>query len=102
MPLIDVDPPEYDFITVESDYIAANSVVWKRYRTLAFYVLERTLDDNPHMAKHHKHSPFLPVGMQLRVPIYPDIIKGTPQPHQLIRWWETVGGKKRGVLIGKA
>ena len=95
--MIEMDPAEYDLISVGSDFITTDIIVWRRYRVLHFGILERTLDDNPHLAKIHKYTPFLPTGTQLRVPIYPEVIKGTPQPQQLIRWWETYGGKKRGV-----
>lgn len=87
----------YDLVTVESDFITVDLIIWKRYRTLAFGMVERMLDDNPHLARLHRTSPFLPVGTQVRVPIDPDILRGTPQPTTQIRWWETVSGRARTV-----
>jgi phage tail protein X len=42
--------------------------------------LEATLDSNPHLAKIHRETPFLPVGTQVRIPIDPDVFAGRPQP----------------------
>jgi phage tail protein X len=69
----------YELITVEGDYVNAYLLVWRRYKCPAFGVLERLLDDNPHLAKLHKEGPFLPVGTQVRIPINLQIMKGTPQ-----------------------
>jgi phage tail protein X len=74
----------YDLITVEGDFITADSIVWKRYRTRAFGIVERLLDDNPHLAKLHKLSPFLPVGTQVRIPIDTDILRNRPQPQKTV------------------
>jgi phage tail protein X len=93
------EPAGYDLVTVESDRVTADIIVWRRYRMMAFGVLERMLDDNPHLAKFHKWSPFIPPGVQLRIPIYPDILKGAPQQKQFNRWWETIGGEQTEVLM---
>ena len=74
----------YDLVTVSADYITAYIIVWKRYRMPAYGITERLLDDNPHLARLHKDSPFLPVGTQVRVPIDLDILKGRPQPRTTI------------------
>jgi phage tail protein X len=78
----------YDLVTVQSDYNTADLILWRRYRTLAFGMVERMLDDNPHLARVHRISPFLPVGTQVRIPIDPEVLRGTPQPKSLIRWWD--------------
>lgn len=87
----------YELITVGSDYVTVDLIVWRRYRIHAPGIVERTLDDNPHLAKLHKTSPFLPAGVQLRVPIDPLILAGAPQPKTMIRWWEQVSGRTRPV-----
>ncbi len=89
----------YDLVTVGSDYMTVDAIVWRRYRCIPTGIFELTLDANPHLAKIHKYTPFLPVGTQIRIPIDPDILKGTPQPKTLVKWWETVAGKVRSVLI---
>lgn len=87
----------WELITVGSDWVTVDVIVWRRYRVYAPGIVEQTLDDNPHLAKLHKTSPFLPIGTQLRVPIDPAILAGAPQPKTLVRWWEQVGGKIRSV-----
>lgn len=74
----------YDLITVGSDFTTVDLIVWKRYKMRAPLIFERTLDDNPHLARLHKTSPFLPVGTQLRIPIDPEILRGAPQPRTTI------------------
>jgi phage tail protein X len=79
----------YDMITVESENITADLIVWKRYRIPAYGILEAMLDANPHLARLHKTSPFLPVGTQVRIPIDLGILKGSPQPKTTIMLWGT-------------
>jgi phage tail protein X len=74
----------YDMITVEGDFITVDLIVWRRYKTPAYGIVERLLDDNPHLAKLHKLSPFLPIGTQIRIPIDPDILRNRPQPQKSI------------------
>ncbi len=70
----------YDYVTVGSEYTTADLIVWRRYRIRAPGILEKMLDVNPHLAKLHKTSPFIPVGTQVMVPIDPIIMAGAPQP----------------------
>jgi phage tail protein X len=71
-------------ITVEGDFVTVDLLVWRRYKTPALGVVERMLEDNPHLAKLHKLSPFLPVGTQVRIPIDLEILKGRPKPQKVI------------------
>jgi len=91
-------PDGYELITVGSDFRTVDNIIWRRYRTVAIGVFERTLDDNPHLARIHRYTPFLPVGTQLRIPIYPTILNGAPQQRTLTRWWETAKRGMRTVL----
>ena len=70
----------YDYVTVQTDYVTADLIVWRHYRQRTRGVLEATLDSNPHLAKIHRETPFLPVGTQVRIPIDPDVFAGRPQP----------------------
>jgi phage tail protein X len=79
----------YDLVTVGSDYITADIILWRRYRNRAPKVLERLLDDNPHLAKFHRYSPFLPVGTQVRIPIDYDVLAGSPQAKETVVLWGT-------------
>lgn len=69
----------YDYVTVQGDYVTADLLVWRRYRRYAPGILEKLLDVNPHLAKIHKSTPFLPVGTQVRIPIDFAMLKGAPQ-----------------------
>lgn len=75
----------YDLITVSSAYVTIDLIVWQRYRMRTRGLVELTMDVNPHLAKLHKFSPFLPVGTQVRIPIDPEIMKGTPKPQHTIQ-----------------
>ena len=81
----------YDYVTVQGDWITADLLVWRRYRIFAHGIVEMLLDVNPHLAKLHKVSPFLPVGTQVRIPIDYDILRGAPSSKTMIQWSETVG-----------
>lgn len=79
----------YDLVTVGSDYITADLILWRRYRNKAPKMIERLLDDNPHLAKLHKTSPFLPVGTQVRIPIDYEALSGAPQVKNTVVLWGT-------------
>ena len=91
-------PDGYELVTVGSDFRTLDNIIWHRYRTVAIGVFERTLDDNPHLARNHRYSPFIPVGTQIRIPIYPSILNGAPQARTLTKWWETAKRGMRTVL----
>jgi len=83
----------YDLVTVGSDYITADTILWRRYRNRAPLMIERLLDDNPHLAKLHRYSPFLPVGTQVRIPIDYEILSGVPQrKNTVVIWGKTPEG----------
>ncbi|RZN13904.1 tail protein X [Bradyrhizobium sp. Leo121] len=73
----------YELVTVTGDFVTADLLVWRRYKTPAYGIVEKLLDANPHLARLHKQSPFLPVGTQVRIPIDSDILRGRPQPQQI-------------------
>lgn len=66
----------YELVTVQGDYITVDLLIWRRYRTPYPGILEATLDANPHLARIHKTTPFLPPGTQMRIPIDVDVLKG--------------------------
>jgi len=90
----------YDLVTVGSDYITADTILWRRYRNRAPMMIERLLDDNPHLAKCHQTSPFLPVGTQVRIPIDYDVLSGAPQKKNTVVLWGTTpeGNMTQGVV----
>ena len=59
------------------------------YRNRAPKMIERLLDDNPHLAKCHRYSPFLPVGTQVRIPIDYEVLSGAPQRKSTVVLWGT-------------
>lgn len=79
----------YDVVTVGSDYVTADLILWRRYRNRAPKMIERLMDDNPHLAKFHKLSPFLPIGTQVRIPIDYEILAGRPTPVSSVVLWGT-------------
>lgn len=83
----------YDLVTVGSDYITADLILWRRYRNRSPGMIERLLDDNPHLAKCHNTSPFLPVGTQVRIPIDYELLSGRPQrKNTIVLWGKTPEG----------
>lgn len=77
----------YDLVTVGSEYITVDTIVWRRYRNRAPGIVERTLDDNPQLAKVHRYSPFLPVGTQVRIPIDYGLMRGSPKTKTTVVLW---------------
>jgi len=90
----------YDLVTVGSDYIPADLILWRAYRAVAPGMVERMLDDNPHLAKHHRYSPFIPVGTQVRIPLDYEIMSGMPQKKSSVVLWGTTpeGNKTQGTV----
>lgn len=70
----------YELVTVQGDYVTADLLVWRRYKIPAPGIVERLLDDNPHLSLLHKQSCFLPFGTQVRIPIDSDILARRPTP----------------------
>ena len=64
---------------VQSEFVTADLIVWKRYRRRATGIVELMLDANPQLSHGHRKSPFIPVGTFIRVPIDPSLIMGRPQ-----------------------
>jgi phage tail protein X len=90
----------YDLVTVGSEFQTVDLIVWQRYRVQAFGIVERMLDDNPHLAKLHRYGPFLPVGTQMRIPMDPDILAGAPQPNTIVMLWGSLRPGSTGVIPG--
>jgi phage tail protein X len=79
----------FDLVTVTSDYVTADLILWRRYRNRAPGMIEKLLDLNPHLAKCHRYSPFLPVGTQIRIPIDYYVMSGAPQVKSSVVLWGT-------------
>lgn len=75
----------FELVTVAGDYIAADLLVWRRYRRRAPGILEALLDANPHLAVIHRETPFLPVGTEVKIPIDSDLLSGRPQPVEYVK-----------------
>lgn len=77
-PEVNVD--HHELYVVQGDYATVDLIVWQRYRRRAPGVVERTLEDNPHLSVAHRTSPFVPPGTFLRLPIDTSLLlrsKGT-------------------------
>lgn len=68
----------FELVQVMTDYVTADLIVWKRYRQRAPSIVEIMVDANPQLAFAHRRSPFIPVGVFLRVPIDTALILGKP------------------------
>jgi phage tail protein X len=74
-----------DLITIKADGVTVDLLVWRRYRIRAPGITEMTMDLNPHLARIHRTTPFLPVGTQVRIPLDSDILKGAPRSKKVIQ-----------------
>jgi len=94
MPARDISISSYDLVTVGSDRITVDQIIWRRYRNRARGMVEIFLDHNPHLAKLHRYSPFLPIGTQVRVPIDYEVLRGSPQTKEgIVLWGRTPEGQ---------
>jgi phage tail protein X len=68
----------FELHKVTSEYVTADLIIWKRYRARAPGMVELMLDANPQISHVHRVTPFLPVGVYVRVPIDPSLVLGRP------------------------
>lgn len=82
---------------VTSEYVTVDLIIWKRYLGRASGMVELMMDANPHLATAHRRSPFLPVGVYIRVPIDPALLLGQPRtlPQDSL-WTDQAGYQLRG------
>ena len=87
----------FELYTIATEYVTADLIVWKRYLGRAPGIVEILLDANPQIAYAHRRSPFLPVGVYVRVPIDPDLILHKPKtlPQDSL-WTDRSGYQLRG------
>jgi phage tail protein X len=70
----------FELWKVETDYVTADLIIWKRYKRRAPNMVELMLDANPQLAFVHRTTPFIPPGTYIRVPIDPGLILGRIEP----------------------
>jgi len=80
----------YEYVTVQGEFITADLLVWRRYKCPSYGIVEALLDTNPHLARLHRNGPFIPVGTQVRVPIDPDILRGTPKALKTVTLYDRI------------
>lgn len=87
----------FELYTISSDYVSADFIIWKRYLGRAIGMFEMMLDANPQLAMAHRRSPFIPVGVYVRVPIDPSMVLGKPRtlPQDSL-WTDAEGYRLRG------
>jgi phage tail protein X len=87
----------FELHTVASEYVSADLIIWKKYMGRAIGMFELMLDANPQLSVAHRRSPFIPVGVYVRVPIDPEKILGKPQvlPQDSL-WTDRQGMQLRG------
>lgn len=87
----------FELHQVTAEYVTADSIIWKRYLGRAPGLVEAMIDANPHLATAHRRSPFIPVGVYVRVPIDADMMLGKPVPMaQDALWSDRAGYQLRG------
>jgi hypothetical protein len=75
----------YEYVKIQGDEITPSQLIWRRYKRPARTILGLFLDVNPELAGPLGTSPFLPIGMVVRVPIDRDILAGRPPPMTQVR-----------------
>lgn|GEM_PF-2137959 len=87
----------FELHRVASEYVTVDLIIWKRYRGRAEGMVELMLDANPHISHVHRVTPFLPVGVYIRVPIDPNLVLGRPAPLAQDSLWTDREGYRLGV-----
>ena len=77
----------FELIQITGDMVTADLLVWRRYRQKSPGIVEKMLDANPQLAFVHRTTPFIPVGVYVRLPIDPDLLAGLPKPDQYSNLW---------------
>jgi phage tail protein X len=68
----------FELVQIMTDYVTADLIIWKRYRQRAPSMVEIMIDANPQLSWVHRRTPFIPVGVLVRVPIDQGLILGKP------------------------
>lgn len=66
----------FELYMIQSEYITADMLIWRRYMQRAPGMVEAMLDANPQLSFVHRTTPFIPPGVYVRVPIDPDLLVG--------------------------
>ena len=76
----------FELLVIQGDRITADLLIWRKYRIplAGLRLIETFLDLNPHLAKMHRNSPFIPVGTQVRIPIDEDLLSERPKAVKVI------------------
>jgi phage tail protein X len=85
----------FELVQVATEYVTCDLIIWKRYMNRAPGMVEVMMDANPQLAYAHRVSPFLPVGVYLRVPIDPVLLAGKPVP----RAYDSLWTDKKGYTV---
>ena len=82
----------FELVQVTSDFVTADLIIWKRYRNRAPGMVELMLDANPQLSFVHRVTPFIPVGVFVRVPIDPELMLGKPSQLPTDNLWTDRSG----------
>lgn len=77
----------FELYRVMQDYMTADLLIWRRYKSRAPGMLEAMLDSNPQLAVAHRAGPFIPVGTYVRIPIDPDLMLRVPPSGGTTQIW---------------
>ena len=68
----------WELYAVATEYVTIDLLIWKRYRNRAAGMVELMLDANPQLSWVHRTTPFIPVGVYVRIPIDNALMLGKP------------------------
>lgn len=89
----------FELYQITGENVTVDLIIWRRYLARAPGMTELMMDANPHLAYAHRRSPFIPVGVYVRLPIDPHLILGRPRvlPTDTL-WTDQAGYQLRGQI----
>jgi phage tail protein X len=75
----------YEHVTIRGDNITPSKLIWRRYKRPSRTILWQFLEANPEVSEALGEGPFLPIGMTVRIPIDPSILRGQPPALRQVR-----------------
>lgn len=81
----------YEIVRISGDNITPSLLVWRRYKRPAPGMLGLFLDINPQLARALGESPYLPVGVLVKIPIDDEILSGKRRFQGSVPLWRGGG-----------
>jgi len=82
----------WELYMISTEWVTIDMIIWKRYRNRAKGMVELMLDANPQLSWVHRTTPFIPVGVYVRVPVINALVLGKqPLLPQSSLWTDKAG-----------